>query len=346
MPNELEDRKLKVLRAVIDSYILNAEPVGSRTIAKKSGINISSATIRNEMSDLEDMGYLKQPHTSAGRIPSNKGYRLYVDRLMKVKALSEMEADSIKKIFNKKIDEIEDIVTKTARIISDTTNYTSIVLAPSISKVRIRRVQLVEVSKEFVLLVIVTSSGIIKDTVFKISSCLDSNHLNRISNIITEMVQDMRVSDINYDVIEEIRNRLKRETEFFTSLVDALTDSIHTKESDDLYYGGTTNIFNFPEYHDVLKAKAFLNMLEEKDILYSMLSSEIKDGVSVVIGDENKHKNMKDCSIVTATYKIGRRVIGTMGIIGPTRMEYSKAVSVLDFMGKSLSSYLTKLFDE
>jgi len=343
---ELGERKLQILQAIIDDYIVSAEPVGSRTIAKKYGMGISSATIRNEMADLEDMGYLEQPYTSAGRIPSDKAYRLYVDRLMKVKSLSVSEAKYIKEFYAKKTRQIEQIIFQTAKILSDITNYTSVVLTPQLNKVLIKHIQLVPLNSTCALLVIVTSSGIIKDAIVDIPEDISSEYLNRISNMLTSIYKGKSFDEIDTEAIYDMQRNIIKDRKFFNALVDALTESITSKEDREVYLGGTTNIFNFPEYHDVLKAKAFLDLLGEKEFLFKLFNKLENKGINVVIGQENEYKELKEYSIVTATYRIGDRVLGTMGIIGPTRMEYSRAISVMDYIGKSLSDYLTELFNK
>lgn len=343
---ELGERKLQILQAIIDDYIVSAEPVGSRTIAKKYGMGISSATIRNEMADLEDMGYLQQPYTSAGRIPSDKAYRLYVDRLMKVKSLSVSEAKYIKEFYAKKTRQIEQVIYQTAKILSDITNYTSVVLTPQLNKALIKHIQLVSLDSTCALLVIVTSSGIIKDTIIDIPEDISPEYLNRISNMLTSVYKGKSIDEIDAEVVYEMQRDIVKDRQFFNALVDALTERIRAKEDREVYLGGATNIFNFPEYHDVLKAKAFLDLLDEKEFLFKFFSKPETDGISVVIGQENKYEELKEYSIVTATYKVGDRILGTMGIIGPTRMEYSRAISVMDYIGKSLSNYLTKLFSK
>lgn len=343
---ELGKRKLQILQAIIDDYIVSAEPVGSRTLAKKYELGISSATIRNEMADLEDMGYLEQPHTSAGRIPSDKGYRLYVDRLMKVKGLTIPEAKHIKEFYERKTRQIERVIFQTASILSDITNYTSVVLGPQLNKVLVKHIQLVPIDSQLALMVVVTNSGIIKDTVIGIPEAIDGEYLNRVSNMLNELFVDKSFGDIKLESLLEIQRSMSKDRKFFNALVDALTDSLAAQERKEVYLGGTTNIFNFPEYHDILKVKEFLNLMEEKDLLYNLLINPEKDGVAIIIGEENEYKELHEYSIVTATYRIGDRILGTLGIIGPTRMEYSKAVSVMDYMGKSLSDYLTKLFNQ
>ncbi len=341
---KLDSRKLQILQAIINDYIITAEPVGSRTVARKYELGISSATIRNEMSDLEEMGFLEQPHTSAGRVPSDKAYRLYVDRLMQVKSLGEQEADYIKEFYEHKILQLEQIIFTTAKVLSDITNYTSIAIAPQLSRVTIGHIQLVPVDREFALLVIVTSSGILKDTLIQIPQGINGDFLNKVSGILTEHFQNKTFSEIDMVDLSAIKREFLENQKFFNSLVDVLTDSFRRSQKQEVYLGGTTNIFNFPEYQDILRARSFLNLLEEKDLLYQILASPQDEGVKVSIGTENLQEELRDCSIVTATYSLGNRVLGTIGVIGPTRMEYSRAVSVMDYMGKALSRYLTQLY--
>nr|MBO2494215.1 heat-inducible transcription repressor HrcA [Clostridia bacterium] len=343
---QLGKRKLQILQAVIDDYICSGEPVGSRTIAKKYGMGISPATIRNEMSDLEEMGYLHQPHTSAGRIPSDKAYRLYVDKLMKIRMLTAVEAEHIKKIYEQKTTEIEKIIEQVAKVLSDITNYTSVVLGPQLNKILIKRIQLIPVEGQYTLLVVVTSAGIIKDTIIRVPADIDPGYLDRVSNMLTEHYRDKTFAEVDINSIQDVQKEMSRQREFFNSLIDALTESIAQKEQTEVYLGGTTNIFNFPEYRDIMKARTFLSFMEQKNLLYNLLSKYDKQGVRVIIGTENEYEQMKECSIVMATYSIGDKVLGTLGLIGPTRMEYSKAVSVVRYVGETVSKYLTSLFEE
>lgn len=343
---ELGERKLHILQAIIEDYIVSGEPVGSRTIAKKYGMGISSATIRNEMADLEEMGYLEQPYTSAGRIPSDKGYRLYVDHLMKAQGLSVPEANYIKDLYEKKTRHIEQVILQTSKIISDITNYTALVLGPKLNRVLVKHIQLVPIDNHCALLVVVTNTGIIKDAIISTPEGVGGDYLYRISNMLNDLFKDQNLGEINLKPLLKMKQGMVQNREFFNSLVDALTNSMGVEDVREVYLGGTTNIFNHPEYQDILKAKEFLNLMEQKELLYKLLIRSEDNGVSVTIGEENQYEKLREYSIVTATYNIGDRMLGTLGIIGPTRMKYSKAISVMDFMGKTLSSYLTQLFTE
>jgi len=343
---KLDSRKLQILQAIINDYIITAEPVGSRTLAKKYNLGVSSATIRNEMSDLEEMGFLEQPHTSAGRVPSDKAYRLYVDKLMKLKTINDLEAEHIKETYKTRLLQIEEVIFQTAKILSDITHYTSIAMAPQLDKVAIKHIQLVPVDKGFALLVVVTNSVILKDTLISIPEDISSEDLFKISNFLNEQFRGKTLDQFNVKELSNIRAEFLQNRRFLLNLVDILTQKLRQSEKRDVYLEGTTNIFEFPEYQDIVRAKSFLNLMEEKDLLYEILSNTTNLGVSVTIGTENEYEDLQDCSIVTATYSLGDRILGTIGIIGPTRMEYSKTVSVMDYMGKALSRYLTRLYGE
>jgi heat-inducible transcriptional repressor len=340
---ELGSRKLHILQSIIDDYIASGEPVGSRTLAHKYGMGLSSATIRNEMADLEDMGYLTQPHTSAGRIPSEKGYRLYVDRLMKVRALSDQEAESIKHLFDERVSRIEQVVHEAGTVLSDITHYTAVMLGPQINRVRIRHIHLVPLDHEQVLMVVVTNSGVIKDIVIRVTGGVQPAFLERISNMLSERYSDSSLGDMGTDMVRDLQAHIDRERDFFNAMVDAFTGTLHNQEGRDVYLGGTANIFNYPEYQDILRARSFLNLMEKRNLLYEMLADLDQEGVSVTIGRENSIEELQEFSVVTASYRAGGRVLGSIGLIGPTRMEYAKAVSALDYVGRSLSQYLTDL---
>lgn len=343
---ELGERKLQILQAIIDDYIISGEPVGSRTIAKKYGIGISSATIRNEMADLEEMGYLEQPHTSAGRIPSDKGYRLYVDHLMKAEGLSVLEANYIKDLYDKKARHIQQVIFQTSKILSDITNYTAVVLGPKLNQILVKHIELVPMDNNYALLVVVTNTGIVRDAIIGIPEGIDRYYLNRVSNMLRKLFQDQSLGEISLDPLIKMQEGMIKNRQFFNTLVDALTNSMAAEDTREVYLGGMTNIFNYPEYQNILKAKEFLSLMEQKDLLSELFTRTDDNGVTVTIGEENQFEELREYSIVTTTYSIGSTTLGTLGIIGPTRMEYSKAISIMDFVGKTLSSYLTQLLKQ
>jgi len=342
---ELDSRKEKILKAIIDDYILTGIPVGSRTISKKEGIEVSSATIRNAMADLEEMGYLVQPHTSAGRIPSDLAYRLYVDKLMSLSHLTKQEAIAINDIFDTRILEITDVIEKTAEIISKTTNQISVVLAPQLKKAKLKRIQLVKISDTKVLVLIITSSGLVKEKIITVSSGLNPDYLDMLSNMLTEKLLGKSLVEAVEIITHDFRGEIETHEKFFKSLLYSIHETTEPHTKKDIILGGAQNIFNYPEYRDVDKAKGFLEVLETKEMLYKMLNQASNLEFSISIGHENQFDEMKDCSLVTATYRVGDRNLGSFGVIGPTRMDYSKVVTILDHVGKSLNEILNGFID-
>lgn len=340
---ELSSRKLEILKAIVDDFIVTGVPVGSRTISKKSGMGLSSATIRNEMSDLEELGLLEQPHTSAGRVPSQLAYRLYVDRLMRVERLTRTEIDHLRGYFTQQMDEVEQVIDRTAKILSDATHYTSMVLAPKFDNMLIKSVHLVPISQGLALLVVVTDKGVFKDTTLRIPGGIDPEYLHRISGMLTERLTGLRPGEVQAALQEFLKPDLGAYRRFFKELMDAVEQNFTADEKREVVLGGAANILNYPEYSDMDKARNFLMTLETKDVLYQLLSRATKMEFSVTIGTENEFEQIKDCSVVTATYKIGDQTLGSFGVIGPTRMDYGKVISVLDYMGKSLSEILSEL---
>lgn len=337
---DIDGRKFQILKALIDDYIMTAAPVGSRTISRKAGVGYSAATIRNEMSDLEELGYLAHIHTSSGRIPSHKAYRLYVDKLMKVAPLTNEEAAAIRSHFSSRAGQVEEVVRQAAQVLSDVTRYTSIVTAPQAAKLRIKRLQVVPVSPGVGLMVIVTDSGIVRDTMINYSAALEPDHLYMISKMLTDKLQDLPLDRLR-PALAEMQERLRDHNGLFDALMNAADVAADTTSPDDMVIGGSTNMLEYPEYSDVDKARVVLRALENRDVLAHMLRGSARMEFTVRIGPENNVPEMQDCSLVTATYRIGDNNVGTIGIIGPTRMNYGKVIAVLDYMGKSLSDILS-----
>lgn len=336
----LDERKYLILQAIIDDYITTAMPVGSRTISRKSGVGFSPATIRNEMSDLEELGYLDQPHTSAGRIPSVKAYRLYVDHLMKSAKLSNDEREQMHEHLNHRSEQVESVIRSAASMLSDATHYTSVIVAPKLRTLRIKHVQLVPVAERTALMIIVTNAGIVKDAVLRVPEGLDADHLYAISKMITD-----RLADKPLEAVRQSFSELLRDAEINRKLLgEALTvieRKLEQEDSSDVVIGGSSNLLNYPEYSDVEKARNFLSVLESKDTLRKLVGRDGGMEVTIRIGPENGVPELADCSIVTAHYRVGDTSSGTLGIIGPTRMNYNRVISVLDFMGRALSEVLS-----
>lgn len=341
---ELDMRKMRILQAIIDDYILTATPVGSRTVSKNPEISLSSATIRNVMSDLEEMGYLEQPHTSAGRIPSEKAYRLYVNNIMQRAMLSDAERCYIKNCYSNTINKVDEIVKQTAWVLSNMTRYTSLVLAPKINAVKLKHIQLVPVGEGKALAVIVTDAGITRDYLMRIPADVTPYDLERISRILTAHLKNKRLDRAGEIDIPELFMELEANRSFLNNTMNIIKKSAETGAGVEL--SGATNMLNYPEYSDMDKARSFLSVIESKDLLQQMLTDATKVEFSITIGNENLSESMKDCSFVTATYKVGNEPLGSLGVIGPTRMNYSRVLAVLGHLGKSLSEMLTNMFEE
>ncbi len=338
---KLDERKFMILQAIIDDYIMTAVPVGSRTISRKAGVGFSPATIRNEMSDLEELGYLDQPHTSAGRVPSPKAYRLYVDHLLKVNEVSREDAQRISNYLNSRAGQVEQVMQSAAQVLSDMTHYTAVVAAPQLETLRIRRVQLVPVSDNTALMIVVTNAGIIKDAVVRVPEEMDPHHLYALSQMLTEQLDGLSMSQVRSRFADMFRD-LKENRKLLAGVLDVLENRIAQQESQQMVVGGTTNLLSYPEYSDVEKAKNFLSVLECKEKLYPLLRQAGSVEFSIRIGPENGLPELSECSMLTATYRVGEHSTGTMGIIGPTRMNYGKVMSVLSYMGKAITDILSE----
>jgi heat-inducible transcriptional repressor len=339
---DLGDRKRLILQAIIEDYINTAEPVGSRTISKKYLTGTSPATIRNEMADLEEMGFIEQPHTSAGRIPSDKGYRLYVDKIMRQNAINQAQREMIKKEFLDTLGEIDRLVKHASKLLSQMTQYTSIVMAPQLRRTSIKHIQLIRIDTSTVLAVIITDAGIVKNSVLRLVQDVQPDMLIRLTNMLNEQLANLGIEDIENFDLEYMRNNSHGHGEIIEQIVPELIQTLIYSDTADIYKDGVSNILNLPEYSDINKARSFLNTMEEKDLLFKVLN-DVRGDVNVSIGSENKLEQFRDCSLITATYKINGKTIGSIGLIGPTRMEYSKTISIVECMTNNLSEMLTKI---
>jgi heat-inducible transcriptional repressor len=340
----LSERKIKILEAIIKDYIVNAEAIGSRTISKKYNLGVSAATIRNEMSDLEEMGYLIQPHTSAGRIPSEKGYKLYVNSLMEEGQLDEAEKDVIKKSVVKNIGEVKDLLEETLKLLSKLTNCTSVALTPKIRESKIKHLQLVYINPNSILLVVITDSGVVKNTIISNALGLKEDKIDVISKVLNDKLIGKVIDDLDESFIKYIKSQMINYSNILDNVFESIVSNLIEIDDLEVLLNGATNIFNFPEFNDIVKAKAFFNMLEEKKIVANVLNTKgiKKEDVNIVIGSDNYCESIKDCSVITATCDIDGIVIGKIGIIGPTRMDYSKIYSVINYMGNTLKNSIKK----
>lgn len=334
----MDARKERILHAIIDDYILTAMPVGSRTISRKYETSLSSATIRNEMSDLEELGYLAQPHVSAGRVPSNKAYRLYVDQLLDKSSVDEDQA--ARQYFSSRVRQMEDVITSAAQAISEITRYTAVVMMPKQLELRVSCLQLVPMPRGNALLVIVTDTGAIQDTVIRVSEKLDGDALYAISRSLTERLAGRTLQEVR-EMLGVYARMMGGDARVLEGVASLAAQMEKQSATDTLTVGGSHNILNYPEYSDVEKARSFLSALEEKERLLELLSGS-EGAFTVRIGPETGIEEMADCSVVTASYRVGEGHRGAIGVIGPTRMPYEKVLSALSAIGSALSEMLGK----
>ena len=342
----LGDRKLAILRTIIDDYIVTAEPIGSRTIAKKYNNEISSATIRNEMADLEEMGYLQQLHTSSGRIPSDKAYRFYVDKLMSVKALSKKEADYIKEVYQHRSNQLEDLLMLTTKTISEISNYTAVAVGPRMESVKIRHIRLIPVDANIILVVVVTNSGVVKDMLLRVPHPVEEEYLERVSEILNGYFKNKSLSQMKGTSPDMIQAVIAHDKDFFYSLVDAISETVEGEDDRRVYMEGVHNILDIPEYSDIVKAREFFSLMKKKELMFDLLDNQTPQrGLSIHIGEENPIEEMKSYSVITATYFVNENVYGSVGIIGPKRMNYPKMVSLIDNVVDHLTQHMMNLAD-
>ena len=338
----LDERKCKILQAIVDDYITTAEPVGSRSIARRHGMGISPATIRNEMADLEILGYLEQPHTSAGRIPSPRGYRFYVDCLLNQPKISENDIALITNWYEVKVKSIEEVFQETAKIISRMTHNVSLVLAPQISSSTFKYLQFLPLDDRRAIVVVVTDAGFLENKVIDIPEGLSLEDLQQIARSINNRLGGLSFSGIKSSLLREIKQDVLKDPVLFETALTILGQALAVEKNERVYLGGTTQLLNQPEFRDVDKIRGLLTMLEEEKLLYDILHMQDGDGVVVTIGQENKYSGIHDCSMVQATYRVDGQVIGTLAVLGPTRMEYGKIMSVLEYMHHHMGELLKK----
>lgn len=336
------DRKKRILQAIIDDYVSTAEPIGSRTIAKRYDMGLSSATIRNEMADLEELGYLQQPHTSSGRVPSDKGYRLYVDELMINRNPSGQEMDTIRNTLVSQITAIEQIMKQASGLLSQLTQYTSIAVIPSIKKNAIKYIQIIPLDNCNALMVIVTGAGVVKNTIIKLPEAVNNNFITKFSNILNEKLHGLTIESITLPLIQEIQSEMGIYRDMLMPVLDTISLNICNIEDNNVYLEGASNILNYPEYNNIEKAKEFINAVETKDVICRLLEASNGDLIKISIGRENPIGQIEDCGIVSTTYSIGDRIIGKIGVIGPKRMDYPKVVTSVN----AVRQYLYEVFED
>ncbi|MGN0142858.1 MAG: heat-inducible transcriptional repressor HrcA [Roseburia sp.] len=344
---ELDDRKTKILNAIIRNYLDTGEPVGSRTISKYTDLNLSSATIRNEMADLEEMGYIVQPHTSAGRIPSDKGYRFYVDHLMVEK---EREVDEMKSFVIEHTEKMEQVLEQVAKLLANNTNYATMVTAPSYHRNKVKFIQLSNVDDEQILAVIVTEGNLVKNKIIPVSEPIDNETMLKLNLLLNSNLNGLALQDINLGTIAKLKEQAGIHSDIISNVLDTVAETMGQDEDIRIYTSGTTNFFKYPELSDSEKASELISAFEEKHQLASLVTEKLLDeentGIQVYIGNESSIQTMKDCSVVTATYELGEGIRGTIGIVGPKRMDYEKVMDNLKTLKNSLDGILDKSRDQ
>ena len=341
---QLDERKMKILQAIIRNYLETGEPVGSRTISKYTDLNLSSATIRNEMSDLEEMGYILQPHTSAGRIPSDKGYRLYVDSMMEENA---RQVEELKEMLVEKDEKMDHLLKQVAKVLAVNTNYATMVTAPRVSGNKVKFIQLSRVNEDQILAVVVAEGNIIKNTMINVDEPINDEVMLKLNILLNTSLNGLAIEEINLALIAKMKAQAGEYGSFIGDVIDAVAETIKDDDDLEVYTSGANNIFKYPELASEQNASGLINAFEEKQLLAQLVDSamdetENKNGIRVYIGEESPIQSMKDCSIVTANYEFGEGMRGTIGIIGPKRMDYEKVVGTL----KTIKTQLDTLYQD
>lgn len=334
---ELDERKTRILEAIIKNYLETGEPVGSRTISKYGELNVSSATIRNEMSDLEDLGYIVQPHTSSGRIPTDMGYRFYVDRLMQEK---EREVTELKELMIEKEEKTEKVLKNVAKLLANNTNYATMITTPQYHRNKLKFIQLSHVDSTQIVAVVVVEGNIVKNKMIHVEESLDNETMLKLNMLLNTNLNGLALEEINLAMIARLKEQAGIHSDIISSVLDAVAEAIHGDEDLEIYTSGATNIFKYPELSDNTRASELISTLEEKNQLATLVSQN--SGIQIYIGNETPVQNMKDCSVVTATYELGEGMQGTIGIIGPKRMDYEKVVDALQTITGQLDNAFKK----
>ena len=343
MRKRLDDRKWKIFNAIIKTYLETGEPVGSRTISKYADLNLSSATIRNEMADLEEMGLIIQPHTSAGRIPSDQGYRMYVDYLMEQK---DKEVKEMQNMMIQKQDRMESVLKQVVKILANNTNYATLISAPQYHRTKLKFIQLSIISETQLLAVVVAEGNIVKNKMLNFEHGLNNEMLLKLNILLNTALNGLAMEEINLGLITKLKEQAGIHSDVVSKVLDTVAETIQMDDEMEIYTSGATNIFKYPELSDSSRASELISAFEEKKELANLVTESMAQtsdiGIQVYIGNEAPIQNMKDCSVVTATYELGSGIRGTIGIIGPKRMDYEKVVDSL----KTLKRQLDNVFEE
>lgn len=339
----LTDRQRMILHAIVDDYIRSAEPVGSRSISKRGDVAFSPATIRNEMADLEELGFLEQPHTSAGRVPSTKGYRYYVDHLVKLNEVNEHDLGMVRSFVTDKMSQMEEVIQHAAGILSNLTNYTSILLGPELFSNSLKHFGLVPLDDTSAVAIIVTNTGHVENRTIALPEGLKMDDMQKVVNILNDKLAGVPLIRLKSKLYSEVGQELERHVDHFEQVLQVLDHALQSDDEHRIFLSGTTNMLTQPEFKDVDKVKTILDLLDETPTIMKMFSA-LPSGIQVRIGTENDHKAISDCSLITATYAVDGQSLGTIGILGPTRMEYGKVISLLDLISKDMALLMSRWY--
>lgn len=340
----LTERQLFILQIIIDDFIRSAQPVGSRNIAKKEEVRYSPATIRNEMADLEEMGFLEKTHTSSGRVPSEKGYRYYVDHLVAPGALRRSEKTAIHSIFDDRQTGFEKAAQNAAVILSELTNYTSIVLGPKFHDYKVKNVQMIPIDRTSAVAIIVTDTGHVENKIVSLPEGTEPGDIEKMVNIFNERLIGVPFSQLKRKIYEETAELMKRHLANHEAVLHLFAEAASSEPLGKLFIGGKTNIFNQPEFRDVEKLRLVMDLMEKETDMYELIRPT-ETGVKVKIGTENTEQAIEDCSLITASYSVGNEPVGTIAILGPKRMEYSRVIALVDFLSHDMTNVVTRLFN-
>ncbi|MDN4620484.1 heat-inducible transcriptional repressor HrcA [Paenibacillus sp. PsM32] len=337
----LTERQKMILNAIVDDYIRSAEPVGSRSISKRGDVQYSPATIRNEMADLEELGFLEQPHTSAGRIPSHKGYRYYVDHLTPFQPIGASDVKELKQFFTEKLTAAEQVIQHAAMVLSHMTNYTSILLGPEVFNTSLRHFQLISLDDQTALAIIVTNTGQVENRKIRIPEGVAVSELEQVVNLLNSKLIGVPLYKLKSRIFSEIGEEMQRHMNHYEEVMSTLNAAFDQDKEQKIFLSGATNMLIQPEFKDMDKVKSILDLLEETPTLSKIITeASAPNGIQVRIGTENRHEAFENCSLITATYEVNGESLGTIGILGPTRMEYAKVIGILNVLSRDMTKIL------
>ena len=331
----LDERKKRILEAVIEEYNATAEPVGSTKIANDYKLGFSPATIRNEMANLEELGYLEQPHVSAGRVPSSLGYRFYIDSIMQEKKLTPTEKQLIDQMLKEDVTKFETLIKEASNIIARLTNYASIAIGPAMDNCKVEEIKLVKIGQDRLMIVILADNGIIKESIIKYTGQIPEENIEIFNNYLNYKLRGMNFNDIYDNINEYVESELYNISTNIVPLVVELNNLLVNNNAE-IYMDGAKNLLNLPELKKEETLKNFLNIIETQDALKEMLKNGYDGNINVYIGQENAFEDLKDFTIITYKQKINDKEIGTIGLIGPKRMDYKKVIPVIKYVGDAI----------